>query len=213
MLIDLQEEHRRDIRYLVEGYDRVLDNSARLLASARGSGVPVLHAAYERDFGRVPLRLHEPVGDSGVPLFSVPGDPITAICPEVAPEKDEYVLRKNDMSCFCEPEFEGKLRETGADWLVVAGVWTEACVAATVRDAMAHGFRVVLVKDACGSGTIAMHQTAMMHMANRLYGGAVAATEGALALLTGETRHVWQLVGSTPLRFEAETIESVYDAI
>jgi len=57
--------------------------------------------------------------------------------------------------------------------LMVAGVWTEACIAATVRDALALGFRVLVVKDACASGTEAMHQTAILNLANRLYGGAV----------------------------------------
>ena len=62
----------------------------------------------------------------------------------------------------------------GVEWLFVAGVWTEACIDAT-REAMrsTHGFRVILVKDACGSGSAAMHQTAILNLANRLYGGAV----------------------------------------
>ncbi|RVQ06142.1 isochorismatase, partial [Sinorhizobium meliloti] len=41
IFIDLQEEHRRDERYLVEGYDTVLGNAARLQSAARRSGIPV----------------------------------------------------------------------------------------------------------------------------------------------------------------------------
>ena len=42
LLIDMQEEHRMDARYLVDGYDAVAANCAALLAAARGAGVPVL---------------------------------------------------------------------------------------------------------------------------------------------------------------------------
>ena len=61
------------------------------------------------------------------------------------------------------------------------------------------GFRVVLVKDACGSGTTAMHETAVLNLANRLYGGAVADTGRACALMAGETVAAWQMRGAVPL--------------
>ena len=52
------------------------------------------------------------------------------------------------------------------------------------------GFRVVLVKDACGSGSIAMHQTGILNLANRLYGGAITDTAGACRLMAGRTDRV-----------------------
>jgi len=213
LLIDLQEEHRQDSRFLVEGYGDVLANAQRLLAAARAAGVPVIHAAYQRDFAKVPRRAFEPVGDGGAPLFSDPESPMTAICPEVSPRPGERLLTKNDASCFSETEFRGMLWDIAPEWLVVAGVWTEACVGQTVWDAVARGLRVLLVKDACGSGTATMHQSALIHLANRIHGGGVASTEDAEALISGTTREVWQLAGSTPLRFRAETIGQVYDAI
>ena len=159
VLVDLQEEHRQDPRYLVESYDRVLGNAARLMAAARSSGVPVIHAAYVRDFDDVPPRPFEPVAN-GAPVFSVRGDG-TKICAEVEPAGGETVIEKNDASCFVAQEFEAEIAKLAPDWLVVAGVWTEACIAATVRDAVAQGLRVLLVKDACGSGTESMHQSAL----------------------------------------------------
>lgn len=56
----------------------------------------------------------------------------------------------------------------------------------TVRDAIYRGFRTVLVRDACGSGIIPMHQTAVLSLANQLYGGAVAITQAACRLMAGE---------------------------
>ena len=46
-----------------------------------------------------------------------------------------------------------------------------------MKQAVDLGFRVILVKDACGSGSTAMHQTGILNLANRLYGGAVIDTE------------------------------------
>jgi nicotinamidase-related amidase len=92
-------------------------------------------------------------------------------------------------------------------------VWTEACVDATVKDAVALGFRVLLVKDACGSASAAMHQTAILNLANRLYGGAVTSTENACRLLGGESAEAWQVEGSVPLRFTYENAAALYDAL
>lgn len=89
-------------------------------------------------------------------------------------------------------------------------MWTEACIDASVRDAVARGFRVLLVKDACGSGSMAMHQTGILNLANRLYGGAVTDTGGACRLLAGEMVTVWQVEGSVPLRFTFENAAHLY---
>lgn len=212
LLIDLQEEHRQDPRYLVHGYDRVLANCARLVAVARTAGTPVLHAAYLRDFSLVPPRPFEPVEADGSPAFSAPGGNLTDICPEVAPQGDEFVFYKNDLSCFTDAAFLDRLREP-PEWLVVGGVWAEACVAATVRDAIARGVRVLLVKDAIGSGTEAMQQTAVINLANRLYGGAVCGTDTACTLLGGGAATVWRLEGAAPLRFEPHTIAKEYSRL
>lgn len=209
LLIDLQEEHRADPRYLVAGYDAVLDRCAALLAAARQAEMTVLHAAYLRDFALVPPRPFEPVEADGSPAFSAPGGTLTDICPEVAPCASELVFRKNDLSCFTDAAFLDHLQHQ-PEWLVICGVWSEACVSATVRDAIQRGIRVLLVKDACGSGTQAMHQVAILTLANRLYGGAVCDSAAALALMAGETRRAWRLRGAAPLRFDTGTIAAEY---
>lgn len=209
--IDMQEEHRQDPRYPVDGYDAVLSAASQVIGAARLAGVRVCHAGFRRDFTRVPPRPFEPLGVDGEPAFSDPANPGIAFCPEVAPLPDEDVLWKNDLSCFAEEGFAGMLGQP--EWLVCCGVWTEACVAATVRDAVARGIRVLLVKDAVGSGTQAMSQSAVINLANRLYGGAVCDADTAAALLSGETRKVWRLTGSAPLRFTGTGIAAVFASL
>jgi maleamate amidohydrolase len=211
IFIDLQEEHRQDKRYLVEGYAKVLANVQRLQATARRFGVPLYHWAYIVDLAR--SRPFHPVDADGKSAFSDKDDPLTAICAEVAPAGGETMLVKAEASAFGAGPAAAALKARGVEWLVVSGVWTEACVDATVKDAVALGFRVLLVKDACGSASAAMHQTAILNLANRLYGGAVASTENACRLLGGESAEAWQVEGSVPLRFTFENAAALYDAL
>jgi len=209
LFIDLQEEHRHDERYLVEGYDGVLGNAARLQDAARRNGVPVLHCAYVVDLADHARPFH-PTGPDGRSAFSDRDDPLTAVCPEVAPQASERLLVKNEASAFGKSPLIGELRAAGVEWLVVAGVWTEACVDATVKDAINLGLHVLLVKDACGSGGLAMHQTGILNLANRLYGGAVVDTQAACALMDGDAVEAWQVEGSVPLRFTFENAARIY---
>ena len=136
-----------------------------------------------------------------------------AICQEVAPDPGEAVIYKNDASAFSEVSLAGDLRDRGIEWLVVAGVWTEACVAATVRDAIVLGFRVLLVKDACGSGSAAMHQTAILNLANRLYGGGIADTARVLSIFAGGSSDVWQTDRPVPIRFDYADATHHYESL
>jgi nicotinamidase-related amidase len=210
LIVDLQEDQRSDPLCVAENLDQVLANTAELLASARANGVKVFHAAFVRDFTVKPPRPFEPLAEDGGPSFSRKGSPLVEICHEVAPEGDEVVLHKNDASAFEEGSLQHRLTARGVEWLVVVGVWTEACVAASVRDAMAGGFRVLLVKDACTSGTAAMHQTGVLNLANRLYGGAVADTERTIALLNGGAAEVWRNDMPVPFRFTLDDVAATY---
>lgn len=213
LFVDLQEEHRQDERYLVAEFDRVIANAERLQQRARAVGIPVFHSAYVVDPTAPSARPYHPVLPDGRSAFSDKDDPRTAVCAEVGPVGDEPLLVKSEASAFGAPSLAATLGARGVVWLIVAGVWTEACIAATVRDALALGFRVMVVKDACASGTEAMHQTAILNLANRLYGGAVVATSDAIRLMAGETIEVWQVQGSVPLRFTYATAAELYEAM
>src|SRR5688572_20072132 len=213
LLVDLQEEQKHVPEYTVEGIDDILANARRLLDSARSRAIRVFYAAYKRDFDKVPPRPLEYRSANGGPAFSNKDSPLTAICAEVAPRSGEPVIYKNDASAFSEGELAPLLRDARTEWLVVAGVWTEACIAATVRDAIVRGIRVLLVKDACGSGTKAMHQTGILNLANRLSGGAVASTVTACRLIAGEEAEVWVAERPVPILFGYADAEQAYEAL
>jgi len=213
ILVDLQEEQRHVPNYAVAEFASVIANAKALLSAARSRELLTVHAAFRRDFDAVPPRPLEPLSPGGGPAFSDKNSPLIAICSEVGPAKGEPVIHKNDASAFSEGELEHLLRRDKIEWLIVCGVWTEACVAATVRDAIAGGFRVLLVKDACGSGTRAMHQTGILNLANRLSGGAVASTETALRLLAGEKADVWIAERPAPILFGYDDAEKLYNSL
>jgi nicotinamidase-related amidase len=210
--IDLQEEHRKDGRYLVDGFGAVLANARTLQRAARTNGVPLYHWAYIVDLETQDRPFH-PLDAAGRSVFSDKSDPLTAICAEVAPRDDERMRVKAEASALRDGLVAREMKAQGIEWLVVAGVWTEACIDATVRDAVALGLRVLLVKDACGSGSAAMHQTAILNLANRLYGGAVADTATACRLMAGRSAAVWQVEGAVPLRFTYENAAALYDEL
>ena len=210
LFIDLQEEHRKDSRYLVERFDAIIANVQRLQQTARAAGIPVFHSAYVVDLTAQPAKPFHPVMPDGSSAFSDVNNPLSAICPEVGPAGDEIVLVKTDASTFAQGDVGMLLTARGVEWVFIGGVWTEACIAATVKDAMGLGFRVILIKDACGSGSVAMHQTAILNLANRLYGGAVTDTAGACRMMARETVKVWMVKGSVPLRFTYENAADLY---
>ncbi len=210
LCIDLQEEHRKDQRLLAVGFDGVVANVRRLQDAARANGIPVYHFAYVVDAAAA--LPHHPKLPDGRSAFSDKDDPLTAICPEVAPLEDEKLVIKSEASAFG-TGLGDALKAEGAEWLYVCGVWTEACVDATVKAALKLGFRVVLVKDACGSGSVAMHQTGILNLANRLYGGAVSDTDAACLLMAGGTVMAWQPDRPVPIRYGFEDASRIYDGL
>jgi nicotinamidase-related amidase len=212
LVVDLQEE-QGPAGLAVENFSRVLDNAARVIAAARAVGAPVVYGRYVRDFSTLPLRPFEPVTADDKPTFSAAGTAGIEICAEVAPAVDEPVFDKQALSCFSNPSLAPYLTSRGIGTLIVCGVWTEACVALSVRDAIGHGLRVLLVKDACGSGTDFMHRIATLNIANRLYGGSVISTKRALGLLAGRPCSVRRLEWPVPFRFAAADVDEIYESL
>lgn len=209
LFVDLQEEHRQDPRYLVADFETIISNIRKLQSTARENNIPLIHSAYVVDPDCTPQPFH-PRLSTGESAFSQKGNPGSEICHEVGPVGAETLLIKNTASAFGDGRLVDVLTNLGAQWLIITGVWTEACIDATVRDAVERGVRVILIKDACGSGSAAMHQTAILNLANRLYGGAVTDTAGALELMKGKTIDAWMVQGSVPIRFTYDNAANLY---
>ncbi|RIY02573.1 cysteine hydrolase [Aureimonas flava] len=211
--IDLQNEYRAEATYPVEGFAQVLERNAALMREARARAIPVWHvqaATQDAETDAYPL-LHGTVDAS---LRSgVAGSALAEICAEVAPEPGDVVFRKIWPSAFRGSDFDRRLRAAGIDTLLVTGVWTDSCVQGTVFDAVYAGFHVWLVKDACGSGTQAMHRTAVLGMANRLYGGGVTASDRLLAAMRGEAARHWRCTRPVEFLYRTDTVDALYESL
>jgi nicotinamidase-related amidase len=115
----------------VHGPDLLLRNVRALLQAARASGLPVVHIQHCARAGELFAE-----GAPGWPIFA-----------PVAPEENESVVRKRASDAFQGTDLHARLQEIGARRLVVAGIQTEHCVAATCRGALRLGYAVHLAED------------------------------------------------------------------
>lgn len=213
LCIDLQNEYRPGAAWPVLGFDAVLANAARLIAAARANSVPVIHLqAWVEDAERKSYALLEDCIDPKA-RSAVAGSDGADICAEVAPLGGDVVVRKQWPSGFMGTELESVLRQRGVEDIVVTGVVTDSCVQGTVYDAVYRGFRVWLVKDACSSLSCMMHRTAVLDMANRLYGGGVLVTDEAVKALAGAPHRAWRCTRPVEFAYEADTLDAFYEAL
>ncbi len=88
------------------------------------------------------------------------------------PAAGEAIVSKSRFSAFARTGLAGQLRAGGIGTLVLAGLTTECCVAATAWAAFEEDFRVVLAGDACAAYEDDLHRNALKAL--QLSGAAVA---------------------------------------
>lgn len=122
----------------------LVEQLAKLLAAWRGLGLPVVHSH----------TLIQPDGGGRMPHWQradywacVVGTPGALPPPALAPIFGETVLDKPFFSAFGNTRLEPLLRELGSEILVVAGIYTHACIRATVLDAYQNHFQVWVAAD------------------------------------------------------------------
>ncbi|MBB3569655.1 N-carbamoylsarcosine amidohydrolase [Rhizobium sp. BK491] len=120
-----------------------------LIASARASGIPVIHTRI--------LYLAENCADGGMwvkksPVMKamVEGNVLAEFCEGVEPAAGELVIVKQYASAFFGTSLASHLHAQGIDTVIMAGCSTSGCIRATAVDAVQHGFRAIVVRDCVG---------------------------------------------------------------
>ncbi len=213
LVIDLQRENFGGGAWPVAGYDRVLENAAKVIEACRRAAVPVIYTRHWLDPKGWNAMKHEPVDGNGCPLHSVAGTPRAEICAEVGPTDADIVIEKQRFTGFYNTNLDLTLNRLGVDHLITLGVWTEACLETTVWDALWRDYRVTLVKDACGSSTETVHKAAVLDMANWLYGGMVMAADELVKALDRRPFKAWRFEQPNAYPYTMDTLEELYDSL
>ena len=73
-------------------------------------------------------------------------------------------IDRTSMNSWEDPEFRAAVERTGRKKLVIAGLWTEVCVAFPTLDALRAGYEVYFVVDAIGGVSRVAHESAVQRM-------------------------------------------------
>lgn len=103
-------------------------------------------------------------------------------------------IDRTTMNSWEDPEFRAAVEATGRRKLILAGLWTEVCVAFPALDALRAGYEVYVVADAIGGVSHVAHEAAMQRM---LQAGARPITVLGLAC---ELQRDWGRPGADRLR-------------
>ncbi|MDF3981666.1 hydrolase [Luteibacter sahnii] len=128
----------------VQSHDRklIMDNARILARAARLFDVPVVLTTVAKDSFSGPFM---PEVTDGV----FPGHP---------------VIDRTSINAWLNDDFRRAVAATGRRRIVIAGLWTGACVNFPTLDMLREGYEVIVVTDACGDTSAEAHERAVQRM-------------------------------------------------
>jgi nicotinamidase-related amidase len=159
----------------------VLPNIERLQQAFRARGHEVLHAriACHTTDGRDRSLSQKLPGWNN--LLLPKNDWESQIVAAIAPVGDEIVVTKTTDSALTGTNLRLILTNLGISHVVCCGIFTDQCIASTVRSLADESFFVLVPDDACAAGTEALHRSELEIM-NHIYCH-VMSTDDVLAYL------------------------------
>ena len=134
-----------------------------LVAEARGRGLPIVWTRHgfrdERDAGAF-MRLRPFLAEGGLRQ----GTWGYEVLDEMGAVPEDWHVGKNRLSAFYNTNLELILRSLRAETVLVAGVLTNHCVAATSKDANFRDFKPIVVRECTGTTLPHLHEPALEMM-------------------------------------------------
>lgn len=135
--------------------EAVVEANQRLLKAFRARRLPVF-------FTTVVYRSADQarVFRARLPALNVlqPGSHWVEVDARLGPAPGEAVIEKQWASGFFGTDLAERLRQAGADSVIVTGLTTSGCVRATAVDGLQHDYRVVVPAEAVGDRNAAAHR-------------------------------------------------------
>jgi nicotinamidase-related amidase len=148
LMVDFVEAYLEKSSPLYAGVEVVRERCIELLEISRAAGIPIFHT-------NVLYRSGSP--DGGIFRRKLPlleafeeGSPLAEFASGLEPAAGESVITKQYASAFFGTALASSLTTLGVDSVIIAGVTTSGCVRASALDALQHGFRSIVVRDAVG---------------------------------------------------------------
>ena len=166
VIIDAQRDFLHpDGWYATSGVDishmrRVIEPTQQLVAAARAVGVPVLwtrHGYKDGTDGGPFMELRPFLRDGGLRQ----GTWGYEILDELDARADDWFVEKARLSAFFNTNLELVLRALHAETVLITGVLTNQCVAATSKDAMFRDFKPIVVEECTGTTLPHLHGPAL----------------------------------------------------
>ena len=165
---------------LVCELDDTIDAIRRLLDVMRRAELPVVFTTVSFGEGdKVTAKAF--IDKVPVLLTLAAGTRWVEIDDRIAPREDEVVLNKLFASAFFGTALSSLLASHGCDSVIVTGASTSGCVRATAVDALQHGYRPVVPREAVGDRNPAAHDASLYDI-DLKYGDVVSLDECIEAL-------------------------------
>lgn len=136
--------------FACEGMDTVIPAVNEVLAAFRAKGLPIVFTTTCYDI------VDGAHTDMGLWARKIPAEvlradsPLVEIDERLGKRDDELLIKKKQASAFRGTQLNSFLNAAGVDTVVVTGATASACVRATVEDAIADGFRPIVVRECIG---------------------------------------------------------------
>ena len=158
--------------------ESMVEHTAKLCASARAAGVPVIFAC----------DAHIPGLDRELLLWGnhgLAGTPACLPTPALGFAEGDYYVAKRRYSAFFQTGLRLLLEELGVSTLIVVGFDTNICVRHTLADAYFNKYESVVVTDATATFLVGT-QANGLHEIEVCYGSLLASTDEVCAFLTAK---------------------------
>ena len=174
VLVDFAQAYFDPACELYAGVETALASALRIREAARAAGVPVvLTEVVYQEGGINGGRFYE----KAKPLHNfIRGRKTAAFADGLVPYDDEIIVSKQYPSAFFGTSLASTLTAGGIDSVILTGLSTSGCVRASCVDSMSHGFRTIVVADACGDRHPAPHEANLFDM-NAKYADVVTEAE------------------------------------
>ncbi len=165
---DDEEEQARWQPFFDRMNSQVIPKVAEMIAFSRQKGIEVIFAriACQTLDGRDRSLSQKKPGFNYLLLPKDRQD--SQIVPELTPKGDEITVLKTTDSALTGTNLRLTLHNLGIDTLIVTGIFTDQCVASTVRSLADESFNVLVVDDCCAAATDALHE-AELEILNMIY--------------------------------------------